>query len=159
MNTRAILIASFAVTFLVQCASTIDEPFEGDRDLAVLLGNQSGCRLSASDSPTSGAHGKVRLASASMAAKTYGDLYTGKSLTIDQLLRNVSKAFAGASTAPAGSNLYTLGSLSAGGEARFAATGDGGLTIEYLGNSTGTVSFNRDEAAIFKGLIDQALAQ
>ena len=57
----------------------------------------------------------------------------------------------------ADAHVYTLGKLSAGGEARFTASGQGGVTVQYFGNSTGSVFFDSSEVTIFKGLIDQQL--
>ncbi len=74
-------------------------------------------------------------------------------------MTNASQAFSKAAQAPSGTNVYTLGSLSARGETQFKANGNGGVQIDYLENSTGTVNFDCRDVTTLKQLIAQALSQ
>lgn len=150
------LILIIASLGLVQCASLEPIDSEVGKDLAVPLGNASGCSVSASHALGQN-NGKVRLAASSLSRTVHADLFTGKSLTNTEVLRRVSDAFGRAAAATPGSNLYTLGDLKYGGEARFIAQQGGAVEIQYLGNSTGNSFFDGEEVRILKGLIDQAL--
>lgn len=123
----------------------------------MLLGHQDGCRVSATDAPQKGSHGKIRLYATSVTSVLASDLYSGRSLTIAQVLKRVSNAFGDAGQAPKGKKVGQLGSLQGGGEASFIADGKGGVAIVYSGNDSGKSSYSASQVKTLKTLIDRVL--